>query len=258
LELLTVSDEELFDDNGSAQYKAFDWIVENDPLFMCPDDANLKQRYILTVLYFSTSGDGWNKCTRDESTPCTGVAFLTGVSECQWGGIECDLDTRVASITLDANNLAGPIPNEIGSLTYLVELDLDDNALTGSLPPSLGQLKFLEIVDLDTNQLAGDIPESLYDATALRVLDLDSNALTGTISTQIGSLSSLYFVQLNSNQLEGSIPMQLGSLEDLTYLSLYQNSFIGPIPSALCESDLTLYANCDICTSGCCTRCLNQ
>jgi hypothetical protein len=258
---VAVTDEEVFDDNENAQYKAFDWIVENDPLYMCPDDANLKQRYILAVFYFSTSGDGWSKCTQDETTPCDGVGFLTSVSECQWGGIECDEDGRVVSITLDANNLAGPIPSEIGSLTYLVELDLDDNALTGSLPPSLGQLQFLEILDLDKNQLAGDIPESLYDATSLRVLDLDSNDLTGTISTQIGKLSSLYFVQLNSNQMVGTIPTQLGSLDDLTYLSLYQNSFSDSIPSGVCDRDMTLFADCNICntsSSGCCTKCLNQ
>lgn len=255
---MVISDGEDLDNNGSPQYMAYDWIVENDPLYLCPGEESLVQRYVLAVLYFSTSGDGWSNCTRDETTPCNGEAFLTDVPECKWGGIECETDGRVSVITLDNNNLAGPIPSEIAHLPYLVELDLDENALTGSIPASFGKLQFLEILDLDNNSLDGDIPESLYNATSLRVLDLDSNSFTGTISTQIGKLTSLYFVQLNSNQMGGAIPSELGNLDGLTYLGLYQNNFDQPIPSEVCVRDMTLYADCAICVDGCCSKCLNQ
>ena len=256
-ELTEVSDAGTFDDDDSSQVRAFNWLIGEDSLRLCPGDVNLLQRYTLAVLYFETAGDRWLRCSANETTPCEEERFLSGSHECLWGGIGCDSDNKVTSIHLDENNLFGYIPSELGSLLHLTELDADSNGLFGGIPTSLGGLRFLEVIDLDTNSLGGSIPEEIYDATSLRVIDLDSNALSGTISSRIGELSELYYLQLDFNSLTGSVPSEMRNLSNLQYLSLFQNQFTGSIPQELCGQGITMYANCDICEiDGCCTACL--
>jgi hypothetical protein len=89
-----------FDDVEHPVYMAFDWIIDGDPLHLCPDDANLAQRYVLSLLYFSTGGDNWMKCRRDGLAPCIEENFLSGSHECEWGGITCDSLKRVKNLNI--------------------------------------------------------------------------------------------------------------------------------------------------------------
>lgn len=99
-------------DPDSAQSLAFDWITNKDGLYLCPDDEEaLIQRYVATVFYFSTGGGSWNQCNAPEDLSPDAVeraneqcrvraatfpdltsesnAWLTGSSECEWGGLAC-------------------------------------------------------------------------------------------------------------------------------------------------------------------------
>jgi hypothetical protein len=89
-----------FDDVEHPIYRAFSWIVEDDPLHLCPDDTNLLQRYALSLLYFATDGDNWIKCRRDDLAPCNAENFLSGSHECEWGGITCDSVNRIQKINI--------------------------------------------------------------------------------------------------------------------------------------------------------------
>jgi hypothetical protein len=247
-----------FDDIETAQFKALDWITNMDSLYLCPEDPTLPQRYILAVLYYQTSGDLWSRCTSDGLTSCDGAAFLSAESECDWGGIECDTSGQVVAIKLSNNNLAGPLPMEIGSLAFLEEISMANNLITGPIPDSFGALPSIEVLDLDNNVLTGTIPVEVYDATTLRVIDLDHNDITGTLSSEIGQLSDLYFVQLDYTSLTGPIPSEFGSLPDLEYVSLFLTGFTGALPESICGRGIQLFANCDVCAEeNCCTVCLS-
>lgn len=117
-----VSDSNELDTVGTAQNSAFEWLVNDDTAYLCPQAPNLVQRYVLAVLYFSTRGNRWFQCSApaDLEDPesvaqandaCTIVAspgnrvensfaWLTGVSECNWGGVACDENEDVIRIDI--------------------------------------------------------------------------------------------------------------------------------------------------------------
>ena len=94
----------------SPQSQSLRWITEEDSLYLCPNDPFLIQRYNMAVFYFSTDGPNWVECSapddlsdpnsiREANANCNleveigqgGTdAWLTPVSECQWGGVACD------------------------------------------------------------------------------------------------------------------------------------------------------------------------
>ena len=104
---------------NSPQRDALDFIVDEDLLQLCPDDPTLDQRYILSVFYYSTDGQNWSRCSkpndisnadqvsaanvrcniRGDGSQLAGTdAWLTPVSDCQWGGITCDDPDSVTSL----------------------------------------------------------------------------------------------------------------------------------------------------------------
>lgn len=117
-----VSDSDALEAVGTPQNSAYNWLLNEDPAFLCPQAPNLIQRYVLAVHYFSTRGNRWFQCSAptDLEDPesvaqandaCTIVAapgtrlensyaWLTGVSECQWGGIACDDSGNVIRIDM--------------------------------------------------------------------------------------------------------------------------------------------------------------
>jgi len=241
-------------DTSSPESLALNWIINEDPQYLCPDDPELNQRYIATLLYYSMGGDGWIASTN----------FLTGVDECEWFGLSCNGDGSIYNIDLDDNNLTGTIPPEIRDLQMLegIVLDGDQNNLGGSLPETIGGLLHLKLLDIDKNNLSGSIPESLYDLQKLEVLDLNDNNLNGSLSNKIGNMTSLYFVQLQGNSFSGSVPVTLKKLVNLETLTLDNNNFEGVITIAneICANpSVTLTADCGgdapKVTCDCCTYC---
>jgi hypothetical protein len=85
------------------------------------------------------------------------------------------------TLDLSCNSLTGKIPNEISSLTGLINLNLSSNLLSGNIPPKIGNLRSLESLDLSKNTLGGEIPESLTNLTYLCYLNLSYNNLSGRI-----------------------------------------------------------------------------
>ncbi|MYB05916.1 MAG: hypothetical protein F4Y24_06145 [Gemmatimonadetes bacterium] len=80
-------------------------------------------------------------------------------------------------LSLLHNQLAGPIPPELGSLGNLEYLGLHANRLTGPIPPELGSLANLDELDLSVNALTGPIPPSLLRLDELRSFLIEGNAL---------------------------------------------------------------------------------
>ncbi|RWR86644.1 Protein kinase domain-containing protein [Cinnamomum micranthum f. kanehirae] len=119
------------------------------------------------------------------------------------------------------------------SLESLSILRLGNNAIEGTIPEELGSIEFLlALEDLSHNNLHGGIPRTLYNMTYLKFLDLHQNQLNDSIPTGLGELSHIQFLHLSENLLTGSIPYSLGNLRQLTYFNLSFNHLSGVIPNA--------------------------
>ncbi len=114
-------------------------------------------------------------------------------------------DVQVASrietttITINNNELSGPIPDFIGELASVRVLELANNRLSGPLPESMANLS-LSKLHLQNNRLAGDI--------APAVLAIEPGLHSGP-AWQIPRLL------LSDNRFEGPIPGELLSRDHL-------------------------------------------
>lgn len=88
------------DDPEHPRFLAFEWLADNDPFHVCPDDENLDQRYVMGFLYFATDGDEWVKCRRNGMVTCGGENFLSSAHECTWGGVTCDSLNRIHKLNM--------------------------------------------------------------------------------------------------------------------------------------------------------------
>mmetsp|Transcript_12428 Transcript_12428/g.35572 ORF Transcript_12428/g.35572 Transcript_12428/m.35572 type:complete len:547 (-) Transcript_12428:172-1812(-) len=279
---------------NSPQRNALDFIVDEDLLEICPDDPTLDQRYILSVFYYSTDGQTWSRCSKpnDLSNPeqvaaanarCNirgdgsqfagSNAWLTGVSECEWGGITCDDSGSgsVFSLFTENINVGGVLPFELQDLEKLEVLHVEEGRTRGTIPNEFGNIKKLKELDLNFNQISGNIPESIFGLRDLIELDLNDNRLTGELNDFIGGMPNLQFLQLQNNRMGGQLPESLGRLARLVILNVDENQFTGAMPQSVCErrdiyggrlASLTadclnpqdkLYVQCD--TPECCTMC---
>ena len=241
---------------GSSSNLAFEWLVGEDELYLCPDDPNIIQRYVLAKLYFNTNGNEWIHCSRKQNATipeCSptetspegslqGENWLSASNECEWAFIRCRSDKNITHIEVgkssilyflfritlifekDENFASGALITEIDWLFKLEVFTMDGspNKLTGTIPSQFGNIPNLRILDLDENSLTGTIPEEIYiNAKNLQQFDLDSNLLTGTISTLIGTLTQLNFFQLFNNPISGTFPSaELSQLTNLSKLYL--------------------------------------
>lgn len=89
------------------------------------------ERRSLEALYEATRGTEWR--AHD--------GWTRTVDVCQWHGVVCEKSLgktgRVVELTLNANNLKGKIPSELGNLDSLSLLSLRDNEIGGPLPETL-------------------------------------------------------------------------------------------------------------------------
>ena len=180
-------------------------------------------RAALEALYDATGGANWRRNTN----------WKTDAPLSEWEGVQANDANRVWALRLADNNLAGPIPRELGSLTDLRTIEFQDNNLTGEIPRELGSLTNLEFLNLQRNNLTGEIPRGLGGLDNLVALNLHDNDLTGGIPREFGSLTKLGQLNLNNNNLTGGIPRELGDLANLGALRLHNNNLTGEIPREL-------------------------
>ena len=179
-------------------------------------------RDILVALYEATGGPYWVNSSN----------WLTKAPLQDWHGVAVDGEGRVSHLSLRGNDLRGPIPRELGSLTSLTVLSLARNQLSGPIPPDLGNLASLTTLGLGGNALEGPIPPELGNLASLTHLYLWENELSGPIPGELGNLADLTTLSLESNALEGRIPGELG-LTSLRRILLAKNKLSGPIPPEL-------------------------
>ncbi len=210
--------------------------LERFPIHITVSSGGVPQleRDALIALYNATNGANWTNNTNWNTTAPVDT----------WNRVTVT-NGHVTAITLQANNLVGSIPPEIGNLTELTILVLYTNQLTGVIPPEIGNLTKLVSLNLPSNQLTGFIPPELGNLTSLTDLTLDNNQLAGSIPPEIGNLTNLTSLRLGNNTLTGNIPSELGNLINLSIFIIRNNEISGIIPAELINlNNLThLYLN---------------
>ena len=172
------------DDSTSPQWRAYQWMANDDPLTdAAMDTAKLKQRYALATLYAALA----NKMP----------SFATD-AECDWPTVACG--------TLNATSF--------GAENWQVtEINMANQSFTGTIPPEI-ELLSSSLVKLDMAEnpkLNGNIPEELYNLVNLRYLYLHQNVMTGTLSESFAKMQLLEEIYLGNNEFTGTIPYNLGS-----------------------------------------------
>jgi hypothetical protein len=189
-----ISHASTLEDSNSAQYKALQWIVRDDPRQLdvpqLDDEESgitgeqvdleeaLFERYALAVLWFATTDLDIVNNKRDESRPFQGkdnngydkeeltasdiqwkqsTDWLSGQGFCEWHGIICHPD--------------------VTSLTPNSHFDEDFH---------------VAILNLTDNNLHGMVPREVYMALSkMQALDLSMNKLEGGIGREVGELKDL-------------------------------------------------------------------
>ena len=90
--------------------------------------------------------------------------------------------SQTNSFPIEANNLVGTVPIELGYFSQLDVLALGDGKLTGTIPTELGLLgNSLSFLQLAANDLRGSFPTELNNLINIEILSLLGNALSGTL-----------------------------------------------------------------------------
>ncbi len=170
-------------------------------------------RAALVALFAATDGPNW----------FSGHNWGTDAPLGDWYGVTTDAVGRVVELDLQRNNLAGPIPPEVGDLTGLENLYLSRNALTGAIPPTVSNLVNLQRLFLSRNRLTGRIPAEIGALSSLWHLWLDTNRFTGSVPPEIGNLVTLRSLHLFGNELGGAVPSSLLGLARLASFRFEDN-----------------------------------
>lgn len=105
-------------DPNSTQFKALEWLIQEDPWEIESNTENFIQRFVLVLFYLETSQKGeWLSCGKPEDSEesCYYYKLLTtqtepwqyqeqlwkhwlsGLHECEWAGVLCDPDTDIVT-----------------------------------------------------------------------------------------------------------------------------------------------------------------
>ncbi|TQD78710.1 hypothetical protein C1H46_035714 [Malus baccata] len=143
-----------------------------------------------------------------------GQNYLSGSIPREWNS------TKLEFVVLSVNNLSGPIPAYLGSITTLQALALESNLFSGTIPLELGNLVNMELLYLRANNLTGELPLALTKMTKLRVLQIGSNNFTGRIPDYFQSWKGLQALEMQASGLEGPLPSSLSALNNMTDLRI--------------------------------------
>lgn len=186
-------------------------------------DANLRQRYVLALLFILWNGVSWTSVH----------GWLSSDNECTWTGVTCHANGEVAELDLMNNNFGVNLGSEIALLTSLTSLSLINNDIQGSLPSEIGTMSSLELLRIQQNFMGGKIPTEMGKLSSLTSLSLQSNLVHGILPTELALLPRLESLDLSSNQISGSLPTEFGRLLSLTHIDLGYNALTGRLPTEI-------------------------
>ncbi|XP_021802206.1 probable leucine-rich repeat receptor-like serine/threonine-protein kinase At3g14840 isoform X1 [Prunus avium] len=164
--------------------------------------------------------------------------YLTGTIPREWAS------TKLEYLSVNVNNLSGPIPGYLGNISTLTYMSLKNNYFSGTVPPELGKLVNLNSLILSANNLTGELPPALTNLTKLTELRISSNNFTGRIPDFIQSWKQLQKLEIQASGLQGPIPSNISALSNLTDLRISDINGTGsefpPLSSMTCMEYLLL------------------
>lgn len=247
---------------GTPHNRAAQWIMNEDPRQLEPDDPDLLQRFILAFFYFHTTNNGqnkWRSCNRPdpeagEDDTCEYLEFtrlrddsveyvprknrirwLSGEKECRWQGVQCAGGEAVLGFQLFGQQLTGTLPTELIALPFLQRISIAYNEMVGTLPAEYANLPYLLEIEVHGNMLTGTIPIGFFEGESLTLqnFNIGDNMIEGTLDSRIGLFTDLKGLHLFENNLEGTFPTEVGNLSSLSFCRINGNEFSGPLPTEL-------------------------
>ncbi|MCL7048407.1 hypothetical protein MKW94_013128 [Papaver nudicaule] len=140
----------------------------------------------------------------------------------------CTNSTRIRVLQLSANYFTGTFPAGFGNCTSLQHLSIDSNDLAGILPDDLWLLKQLNTLYMQDNSLSGSLI-GVANLSNLVQIDLSQNMFSETLPDAFASLGKLEYLNAHSNFLFGSLPISLLNSPTIQFLNLRNNSFNGSL-----------------------------
>ncbi|KAI8010781.1 putative LRR receptor-like serine/threonine-protein kinase [Camellia lanceoleosa] len=169
--------------------------------------------------------------------PCTGAAIDGTSIEISNGnynpGIQCECNGTICHIThlkVYALDVTGVIPDELWTLTHLINLNLAQNYLTGPLSASIGNLTRMQYLSLGINALSGELPVELGKLTNLISSSVSSNNFSGPLPSELGNLAKLEQLYIDSSGLSGAIPSSFAALQNMKTVWASDTELNGSIP----------------------------
>lgn len=224
-----------FEDPKSYQSKAYEWVLTQTlPANQYPNlgmEEQARQLYALACIFFGTYAqrNAWTDFHFGEGVALPGwfsnAGWLMRAGDvCEWYGVTCDDQNRVAEIELDTNGLTGEFPPEVQLLKdSLIRLDLYNNLVHNKGDEGnawLGELTNLEYLFLGTTSFEYDgVPTEIGRLTKLKELDFSYTLYFGKLQEGMwGGLTDLSYLVMDGNAYNSTLPQDLVTLPNLEYL----------------------------------------
>ncbi len=153
--------------------------------------AQVSESDALIALYASAGGAGWENNDN----------WLSNAPLGDWHGVTTDAAGSVIAISLPNNDLAGELPDELGSLSSLVSLEITGNEnLTGCIPAALEDVPVYGFLEAGLNQnyvIAPKVPGNVIAVVRTRVLNPESTQVTLSVDENTATLRDLNEIQYN-------------------------------------------------------------
>jgi hypothetical protein len=256
---LEVGSEKLYD-LSTSEFLAKQWIINEDPLQLVPEDANLVQRFLLATFYYESHKLGnWRSCNKqgdeDPDETCSflritkiypreyegvpGIRWLSSKHECQWAGLNCDEFNQTRVIDLPGQDIEGTFPAILTRLPYVQTITLAWNNFIGQLPDSIGNMNHLLNFEVQYNQFTGNIPLTWSNAKNLQLVNFGGNMLSGQLPTEVGYLRNIKGIFLYENIITGTFPDEFAQVSLLSKCQFLPFEFDVAPPRSSIFSNIT-------------------
>lgn len=234
LNLLPDDTLEALEDVDSAQYKAYQWLLEDETADGdYYSDMRLAQRFALATLYFASTPESWYKVS-------DGADWLSpGIHECEWAFTDnTTIVENVMFLDMFGNGYYPTPTSPCGNSSDPADPDErayeqlwlpGANLRTNELPKEIFMLTSLRVLNLMANKdMKGTVPKELGSLTDLEALAFGATDLTGSLPSEVGLLTNLHSLVLFDNHFTGSLPTEIGSLENLNFVLMNYAGIGGP------------------------------
>jgi hypothetical protein len=222
-----------FDDAGSHQSKALQWLQSQD--FGSVDDLDpdqIIQLYALACIFYSTYSvrTVWTDFHYGENVAIPGWFsrqdwLIDPAKVClSWHGLTCNANGMVEKIDLNTNGLTGSFPSEVALLSNsLKHIDLFSNIIHNKGDAGnawLGELTNLEILFYGTTKFEYDgVPTEIGLLTNLQQYDMSYTLYFGALDARTWkNLVNLNYLVMDGNAYNSSLPAELVALPNLEFI----------------------------------------